>query len=256
MKISIVSGGFDPIHSGHIAYLEAASKMGDILVVLLNNDEWLIDKKGSFFMPFEERSKILKSLEMVDEVHGFQNDDKGTCINGLKMIKQKYKDADLVFCNGGDRNAKNIPEMLLENIEFAFEVGGEEKLNSSSWILKKWSYPQQKKVWGEYFDLFKDSQVKVKELIIDPNQGMSFQRHKKRDEFWLVSAGSCKVYYSKDKPENKEEFFLEKYDYFFVKEGEWHQIINESEIPCHIIEIQYGEETEEDDIERLFYYGE
>ena len=85
---------------------------------------------------------------------------------------------------------------------------------------------------------------------------MSFQRHKKRDEFWLVSAGSCKVHYSKDRPENKEEFFLEKYDYFFVKKGEWHQIINESEIPCHIIEIQYGEETEEEDIERLFYYGE
>ena len=60
MKLSVVSGGFDPIHSGHILYFEAASKLGDKLIVALNSDKWLVNKKGKFFMPFEERKKIIE----------------------------------------------------------------------------------------------------------------------------------------------------------------------------------------------------
>ena len=75
---ALVSGGFDPVHVGHLRMFRDATRLSDKVILLLNNDEWLINKKGSFFMPFEERSKILKSLEMVDEVHGFQDDDKGT----------------------------------------------------------------------------------------------------------------------------------------------------------------------------------
>ena len=66
MKVVIVSGGFDPIHSGHIQYLLEAKKLGDILIVALNSDEWLIEKKGKEFMPFEERATILERMEMVD----------------------------------------------------------------------------------------------------------------------------------------------------------------------------------------------
>lgn len=256
MKISIVSGGFDPIHSGHVAYLKSAREISDYLIVALNSDKWLINKKKKVFMSFEERKNILINFECVDEVMGFHDDEEGSCIDAINKIKEKYPNDDIVFCNGGDRNKNNIPEMSIKNITFEFGVGGSGKQNSSSWLLKNWKHESEKRVWGLFYNLFDSDDVKVKELIIKPHKGMSFQRHKKRDEFWLVSAGSCKVHYSRDKPENKEEFFLEKYDYFFVKEGEWHQIINESEVPCHIIEIQYGEETEEDDIERLFYYGE
>ena len=125
MKLSVVSGGFDPIHSGHILYLEAASKLGDKLIVALNSDEWLANKKGKFFMPFNERKKIIENLQMVDEVIGFDDDQSGSCINALEEIKSKYKDDEIIFCNGGDRNDGNIPEMAVSGIKFEFSVGGD-----------------------------------------------------------------------------------------------------------------------------------
>ena len=81
MKVVIVSGGFDPIHSGHIQYLLEAKKLGDILIVALNSDEWLIEKKGKEFMPFEERKVVLENISCVDQVIGFEDDDLGSCIN-------------------------------------------------------------------------------------------------------------------------------------------------------------------------------
>ena len=83
---------------------------------------------------------------------------------------------------------------------------------------------------------------------------MSFQRHQKRSEIWLVSSGSCTINYSNSSPEDKKEITLNKFDYFIVKVGEWHQIINPNKEECRIIEIQYGEEVIESDIERLYYY--
>ena len=130
MKLSVVSGGFDPIHSGHILYFEAASKLGDKLIVALNSDKWLVNKKGKFFMPFEERKKIIENLQMVDEVIGFDDDKSGPCINALEEIKLKYPDDEIIFCNGGDRNHGNIPEMYLYGIKFEFSFGGDNKENS------------------------------------------------------------------------------------------------------------------------------
>ena len=77
MKIIVVSGGFDPIHSGHIAYLNSAKALGDILVVALNSDEWLTQKKGSYFLPYSERKLILESFAVVDKVIDFEDDEKG-----------------------------------------------------------------------------------------------------------------------------------------------------------------------------------
>ncbi len=138
MKISIVSGGFDPIHSGHIQYLKESKIISDYLIVCLNSDEWLVRKKGNFFLPFNERKIILDSLIYVDEVIEFQDDEQGSCINGLEKIKKLYPDDKLVFCNGGDRNKSNIPEMNVKNIEFNFSLGGDLKMNSSSKILNRW----------------------------------------------------------------------------------------------------------------------
>ena len=137
MKISVVSGGFDPIHSGHISYLKAAKEIGDYLIVALNSDEWLINKKKKVFMSFEERKNILLNIECVDEVFSFDDDNDGTCINALLNIKEKYPTEKIIFCNGGDRNENNIPEMAVDGIYFEFGVGGVDKKNSSSWILKK-----------------------------------------------------------------------------------------------------------------------
>ena len=150
MKISIVSGGFDPIHSGHISYLKSARELSDYLIVALNSDEWLINKKKKVFMSFEERKNILINIECVDEVIGFEDDDYGSCINALNKIKSKYPNQDLLFCNGGDRNKNNIPEMAVKDISFQFGVGGNGKQNSSSWLLKNWKHESEKRVWG-YF---------------------------------------------------------------------------------------------------------
>ena len=254
MKISVISGGFDPLHSGHLAYIAEASDLSDKLIVLLNSDDWLIRKKGNFFMPFHERITILKNLSLVDEVLSFEDDELGSCINGLISIKKQYPHDEIIFCNGGDRNKSNIPEMTLNGITFQFGIGGDHKMNSSSWILKEWSYPKEDRVWGRFYDLYKDETIKVKELIVDPGRGMSFQKHSKRNELWLLSKGSCCVVHSKGIPEESTKTYLNLHDTFFIKKDEWHQIINETDEECRIIEIQYGEETSEDDIERLFYY--
>jgi cytidyltransferase-like protein len=255
MKIIIVSGGFDPIHSGHIAYFKSAKELGDKLIVALNSDDWLVNKKGKFFMPFEERKGIIENLSSVDSVIDFEDDQNGSATNALLKVKKLYPTDNLVFANGGDRNQKNIPEMSVEGIEFAFSVGGDDKKNSSSWILKKWQYYHEERLWGSFYNLFEEEQVKVKELVVLPGKGMSFQRHFKRHEIWMVSKGSCIVNYSKKDPNQKQNIQLNKFDHYLVPLGEWHQITNPFEDVCHLIEIQYGEECIEDDIERTEYYS-
>ncbi len=254
MKISVVSGGFDPIHSGHISYINAAKKYGDYLIIALNSDAWLRQKKGKEFMPFEERKSILESIKNVDEVLSFEDDKLGSCMNALEKIKAKFPDDEIIFCNGGDRGKENIPEMAVSGINFEFSVGGDDKKNSSSWILKNWKYDKERRVWGEFFNLFEDDQVKVKELIIEPKKGMSLQKHHKRSEIWLVSQGKCLVNYSKVAPDKIEEITLDKHKSLHVELGDWHQITNPFNETCKIIEIQYGKETIEEDIERHSYY--
>jgi Mannose-6-phosphate isomerase len=144
--------------------------------------------------------------------------------------------------------------MSVDGINFLFSVGGDDKKNSSSWILKKWQYYFEKRIWGAFFNLFESDDVKVKELIVDPGKGMSFQKHFKRSEIWLVSKGSCVVNYSKDDPDNRSDIQLNKFDHYLVPVGEWHQITNPFDVPCHLIEIQYGEACIEEDIERTDYY--
>ena len=252
MKIVVVSGGFDPIHSGHIEYFKSAKSLGDKLIVALNSDNWLEKKKGKFFMPFEERESIVKSISYVDEVISFEDDVKGSCINALEKVKLLYPNDQIYFTNGGDRDKKNIPEMSVSGISFLFGVGGNEKKNSSSWILNKWQYYFEERQWGSFFNLFETKNIKVKELIVKPGKSMSFQRHFKRNEIWLVSEGSCIVLYSNN-VNNKDikELQLNKFDHYIVPIGHWHQISNPSNIKTHIIEIQYGEDCIESDIERL-----
>lgn len=254
MKIIVVSGGFDPIHSGHIAYLNAAKEHGDKLVVALNSDAWLISKKNKFFMPFQERKIIIENLLSVDSVIDFEDDKRGSAINALTKIKKTYPNDEIFFANGGDRNKSNISEMSVEGVNFLFSVGGDNKKNSSSWILKEWQYYKEERLWGEFYNLFEEEHVKVKELIVYPKKGMSFQRHFKRNEIWMLSKGSCLVNYSKNDPDNKKSTELKKFDHYLVPLGQWHQITNPFDEPCHIIEIQYGEACIEEDIERTEYY--
>tara|TARA_B100001057_G_scaffold256130_1_gene256364 strand:+ start:724 stop:1503 length:780 start_codon:yes stop_codon:yes gene_type:complete len=256
MKIIVVSGGFDPIHSGHISYMKSAKDLGDHLVVALNSDEWLIKKKKKVFMNIEERKNILINIEFVDEVITFNDDEYGSCIDALEKIKDKYPNDSIIFCNGGDRNKDNIPEMVVDNIDFRFGIGGDDKKNSSSSLLKNWKYDSEDRIWGKFYNFYDSKEVKVKELIVNPKKGMSFQKHKLRNEIWLVTKGSCEVIYASEDASQKEKIILNKFDKFFVDEGNWHQITNPFDEECHIVEIQYGDSVIEEDIERLSYYDD
>ena len=128
--------------------------------------------------------------------------------------------------------------------------------NSSSSLLKNWKYDSEERIWGSFYNFYDSREVKVKELIVSPRKGMSFQKHKHRNEIWLVTKGSCEVIYAIEDPNKKEKITLNKFDKFFVNEGNWHQITNPYEEECHIIEIQYGKLVVENDIERLSYYDD
>ena len=138
MKIVICSGGFDPIHSGHIAYFRASKRLGDTLVVGVNSDEWLTRKKGKPFMPFRERLEIVQSIKYVDYVMSF-NDDDDSAILLIDNVKKAWPKDEIIFANGGDRNPSNNREANVEGVTFVFGIGGSHKMNSSSEILKTWN---------------------------------------------------------------------------------------------------------------------
>ena len=136
-RVVIVTGGFDPLHRGHIAYFRAALELGDVLIVGLNSDDWLERKKGVYFMEAEDRRAVIEALCVVDLVIEFDDED-GTAIDMIRWALDKYPNDTIVFANGGDRTLDNIPEMVVESdrLEFVFGVGGEDKKNSSSSILE------------------------------------------------------------------------------------------------------------------------
>lgn len=141
-KIVLATGGFDPLHSGHIDYLKEASLLGNALIVGVNSDEWLIRKKGRYFLEWNERVSIIKELKFVSKVISFDDSDD-TANDAIRLVLNKKQfDAKLVFANGGDRINDTTPELKLwanrPDIEFKFGVGGFEKKNSSSRILNRW----------------------------------------------------------------------------------------------------------------------
>ena len=250
MKIVLVTGGFDPIHSGHLAYFQSAKKLGDRLVVGLNSDEWLTRKKGRPFMLMSERFALVSALSIVDEVVVYNDDDNSSC-DAIQLIKQRYPDKQIVFANGGDRTRDNIPEMVFDDVEFAFGVGGENKMNSSSWILEDWKKPRTGRAWGYYRVLHEvGSQTKLKELTVNPKTCLSMQRHDQRAEFWFVAEGTAAVYTLNNSSDHDLVGHFNMHDYIWIKKNQWHMLCNETDHPLKLIEIQYGNDCVEEDIER------
>ena len=252
-KIILITGGFDPIHSGHISYIQSAKKLGDILVVGVNSDAWLTRKKGMPFMSEIERCNIIKNIVGVDFVITF-NDSDGSARHAIKMVRQSYPQDRIIFANGGDRTLENIPEMSVEdnNLEFVFGVGGEDKKNSSSWILEEWKSPKTERQWGYYRVLHEPNKnVKLKELTVEPGKSLSMQRHRDRAEFWFVSEGTASVYTLNRSTDVEMVGMYREHQHIWISENSWHQLCNETERPLKIIEIQYGENCIEEDIHRL-----
>lgn len=250
MNIVLVTGGFDPIHSGHIEYFKAASALGDMLVVGLNSDKWLENKKGRPFMPFDERLAVVSNIKNVDIVISFDDTD-GSAIDAIRTIRKMYPDDKIIFANGGDRNLSNIPELAwgFDNIDFVFGVGGEDKRNSSRWILDNWTKEKTLRSWGVWSVLEKYENVKVKELSVDPGCALSMQRHQSRQEFWFVAEGTATVNRITAKTEIDSET-ITQFHYTWIRLNEWHQLENKTKDPLKVVEIQWGERCEEDDIER------
>mgnify|MGYP003119916249 CR=1 FL=1 len=128
----LVSGGFDPVHAGHIRMIRHAAQFGDVVVVA-NSDDWLYRKKGFIFMEWERRVEILNAIKgvvLVDSV----DDSDGTVCEAIRRLMPTY------FANGGDRGRSNTPEQKVceeLGIELLWGIGGEEKLDSSSELAKK-----------------------------------------------------------------------------------------------------------------------
>jgi D-beta-D-heptose 7-phosphate kinase/D-beta-D-heptose 1-phosphate adenosyltransferase len=248
--IVVVSGGFDPVHSGHIRLIKAARLLGDQLIVGINSDEWLARKKGRSFMPWQERLAVLNNLKPVDEVYTFDDED-GTACHLLQQVRAHYPNDKIVFANGGDRTPDNIPEMSIPGVEFAFSVGGADKANSSSWILQEWKAPKTDRSWGNYRVLHEhNSQVKVKELTIEPGQRLSMQRHLDRAEHWFVVQGTATVYTINRKSDEELLGEFTTHQHIHINRHEWHQLCNLTDLPLRVVEIQYGVRCEEQDIER------
>jgi cytidyltransferase-like protein len=250
MKIVLVTGGFDPIHSGHLAYFQAAKQLGDKLVIGLNSDDWLTRKKGKPFMPMNERFALVSALSIVDEVVVY-NDDDGSSCDAIKLVKQRYPAAHVIFANGGDRTKDNIPEMVFNDVEFVFGVGGEDKKNSSSWILEDWKKPKTNRAWGYYRVLHEvGANTKLKELTVSPKTCLSMQRHEQRAEFWFVAEGEAAVYTLDSSSDHDLVGQYSAHQHIWINKNQWHMLCNETDQPLKLIEIQFGENCVEEDIER------
>jgi cytidyltransferase-like protein len=243
----LVTGGFDPLHSGHIAYFKAAKKLGDRLIVGLNSDEWLERKKGKAFMSWNERLCIVNNLQMVDEVFTFMDDDD-SATNFIRQVKAHYPTDKLIFANGGDRTSDNIPEMVVDGVEFEFGVGGEDKKNSSSWILEDWKAPKTIRPWGFYRVLDTGPGWAVKELTIMPGKTLSDQRHTHRSEHWHVVQGEVTI--TTEFKKRVSTAVIGPQMSYDIGKLVWHKPHNNTNEPVKIIETWFGDILEESDIER------
>ncbi|MDO8561298.1 MAG: adenylyltransferase/cytidyltransferase family protein [bacterium] len=244
MRWAAVSGGFDPIHVGHIRMLKKARGLGGKLVVILNNDNWLLNKKGYAFMPEKERAEILSSLPFVDKVyitkHKRDDGDMSVC-KALAALRPA------IFANGGDRKGKkDIPEASVcedLGIKMVFNVGGG-KVQSSSWMIKGVSRPISKTVrpWGEYYGWDRGKTWNLKTVYIKPGKRLSLQYHNHREECWMLVEGDATA--TIHEKSGVREVALKKGGVFRVSKKQTHRLASNN--GGVIVEVAQGKFSEED----------
>ena len=206
-------------------------------------------------MPFDERIEIIKGLSVVDDVISFDDADNTACGAIYKTLATHGSGTKVIFANGGDRTDANIPEMStygdLPYCDFVFGVGGEDKKNSSSWILEEYKSPKTKRSWGYYRVIHEyDNHTKVKELTVPPGNKLSMQKHKERSEHWFVAEGTATVYTLDSSTDIDTLGVYTQHQSLHIPVGTWHQLANEHDTDLKLVEIQYGKNCVEEDIER------
>lgn len=249
-KVVVVSGGFDPLHSGHIALFQKAKELGDELVVAVNSDAWLVRKKGQAFMSFTERKIIIENLSMVDHVISFDDTDDTACGAIYKVMATIGNGQQIIFANGGDRQKGKVPEYETyhDTVDFVYGIGGNYKINSSSTMLENWKQPKVQRSWGWYRVLQDRPKYKIKELVINPESRLSMQKHQHRAENWYVLKGQVVIKTEHNNIVNEQN--LGENQSYTIGQTVWHQGINSTNQYTHILEVQYGDICEENDIER------
>ena len=254
-KFILISGGFDPVHQGHLNLINDAAKIGKVIAIV-NSDDFLMKKKGYVFMSQDQRFELIKSIKNVHDA--FISIDKDLTVNKTieKIVsKKEYKIS--YFANGGDRKTvEDVPEKLVcdkHGIELKFQVGGGKKESSSQLaenITKKilsldGKQAITKKPWGFYQNFIYGDNYLLKKIVVEPNEALSYQSHKHRNEHWIVVKGKIEVKI------NKKNIVLNENDYMFIKKGSKHRMSNNYSDRAIIIEIQTGHILSEDDIHRF-----
>ena len=204
-------------------------------------------------MPLNERIALIKELKCVDNVICFDDSDNSACGAIYKTMATNI--GKIIFANGGDRTDTTTPEYKIygdhSDVEFVFGVGGENKANSSSWILDEWKTQKTERQWGYWrvLDHKPEQGYKVKELVIYPGKSLSDQKHFKRSEQWIVLEGTVDM--TTEWHGNTTSVQLEPHRLpYEINKEVWHKPSNFGTVNAHILEIQWGEECVEDDIER------
>lgn len=254
----ITSGGFDPLHAGHISAFERMSRIGE-LCVILNSDAWLRKKKEKCFLDQFNRFRILKSNKFVANVTFQFDDDKNDVISTLAWLVDNKKYDRFVFAKSGDRTHENSPEYewcLANDVEW-LEVESDYPDLHSSRILSDWQNQIINRSWGAYFTTvpyeIDGLKFKPKVLQIQVGAELSYQKHEHRHELWFVFEGEgvARVEEGEENGYIHERYVnLQEEKQVIVKRGQKHSIKNTGTIPLTILEWQIGEEVSEADITR------
>ncbi|MBN44678.1 MAG: hypothetical protein CML94_04150 [Rhodobiaceae bacterium] len=245
---ALVSGGFDPVHVGHLRMFQDAKKLSDNVIVLLNNDDWLIKKKGKPFMSQKQRKEILEEFASITQVI-IQKFSEESSNFAIEEFAKNNKKKSICYCNGGDRNnTDNIREAVIckkLGIDLLFGVGGDEKIESSSKLSKNYLGNIEEKPWGNYHIIAKNTGYQIKEIRVYENSKLSLQKHKSRSEFWQIIKGKCKIIIE------EKLFYLKEKDHIYIPENTVHRIENIGKGELIFLEIQLGKDLKEEDIIRL-----